>query len=422
MTPPGDYRAGWYHGWNIVAVCVISGIAANALPVNAFSLFLHDWSLQFGAPVSTFQIGFAAFGIGCALIAPWIGTLADRYPVRRMFAVGLAGMALFCLGVSLASKVWQYLALFAVLLPFAVATTTSIPANVLISHWFVRRRGLALSLTAVGLGLGGVVMPPVIAATLASLGWRTIWRMTAIVIAVLILPLIIAVLRERPGERDGTQYLSDATNTGNAPAHGEATLRDILRRRNFWLLVIFYLPMVALYSGCAGNLAPIIASRGLPPRLAGIFLSLLSLTHLLATLAGGLLSDRFGNRRPLAGLAAAAAGGCALVAFGHTAPLMGAGFTLAGCSGAFWPLVAAAVAAEFGVDAVGRVFGMVSFFLPLAVLSPFVVARTQEASGSYVPALLILALLTLTGGAICLLWLREGDAPPPPLAPVVVNA
>jgi MFS family permease len=414
MTPlPGTARTRWYHGWNIVAVCIVSGSAANVLPVNAFSLFLHSWSLQFGAPVSTFQIGFAAFGIGCALIAPWIGTLADRYPVRRMFALGLGSMALFCLGLSLASKVWQFLALFAVLLPFAVTTTTSIPANVLISRWFVRRRGLALSLTAVGLGLGGVIVPPLIAITLDSLGWRTIWRATSIAIAVVILPLTVAVLRERPDAHDGTRYLSGGTKADSTPAsaasaaQGEPRWRVILTRRNFWLLVVFYLPMVALYTGCAGNLAPIIASRGLPPGLAGVFLSLLSLVHLLATLAGGILSDRYGNRRPLAGLAAAAASGCALIAMGHTAPVLGAGFTLAGCSGAFWPLVAAAIAAEFGANAVGRVFGMVSFFLPLAVLSPFIVARTQEAAGSYVPALLTLTVLTLSGGAACLLWLRE---------------
>jgi hypothetical protein len=40
-------------------------------------------------------------------------------------------------------------------------------------------------------------------------------------------------------------------------------------------------------------------------------------------------------------------------------------------------------------------------------MTSFVVARTQEATGSYVPALLTLTLLTLTGGAACLLGLRE---------------
>jgi len=52
----------WYHGWNIVAVCVLAGIAASALPINAFSLFLHDWSVQLHSPISTLQLGIAACG------------------------------------------------------------------------------------------------------------------------------------------------------------------------------------------------------------------------------------------------------------------------------------------------------------------------------------------------------------------------
>jgi MFS family permease len=404
----------WYHGWSIVAVCILAGIAASALPVNAYSLFLHDWSTLYAVPVSTLHIGFAAFGVGCSLIAPLIGMLADRYPIRRMFVLGLVTLIAFSVSLSLATRVWQYFTLFAVILPFAVTATTSLPANVLIARWFVRRRGLALSLTAVGLGLGGVVMPPIVASTLATLGWQTIWRLGAIVTALVVLPLVLLVLRERPVAADGTRYLSDDAAVGHEPADTSLRWRDILTRRIFWLLVIVYLPMLASYIGCAGNLAPIVASRGLDPRVAGTFLSLLSLAQLAATLAGGLLSDRFGNRWPLAGLAAVTACGSALVALGHSTLSLGIGFLLVGAGASFWPLIASAIAVEFGAGAVGRVFGMVSFFLPFAVWSAYIVARTQEATGSYAPALLTITSLALAGGASCLLWLREKVAVPLP--------
>jgi hypothetical protein len=42
MTAPP--RRGWYHGWNIVGICILAQIAGNALTVSAFSLFLKDWS------------------------------------------------------------------------------------------------------------------------------------------------------------------------------------------------------------------------------------------------------------------------------------------------------------------------------------------------------------------------------------------
>src|SRR5215475_10760404 len=97
MELRGTSTLGWYHGWNIVAVCVLAGIASSALPINAFSLFLHDWSAELHAPISTLQLGLGACGLGCALLSPFVGVLADRYPGRWLFGAGLVGIALFCL-------------------------------------------------------------------------------------------------------------------------------------------------------------------------------------------------------------------------------------------------------------------------------------------------------------------------------------
>jgi MFS family permease len=410
MATGGASNSRWYYGWNVVAVCVLAGIAASALPINAFSLFLGEWTAQLHVPVSTLQIGIGACGLGCAVFSPIAGILADKYPGRRLFGIGLAGMSLFCLGISWVTQVWEYLVLYALVLPVSLLLSTSILANAVVSRWFVRRLGLALSITAFGLGMAGVVMPPIVAATMPTIGWRGIWRIGGIIIAVIILPLVIAVLRDRPTERDGLYYLTPEGD--RAPPHasnGSSVLRwrDIFARRNFWLLIAVYVPMLALYGGCGQNIAPLATSRGLTPQTAGVLLSLLSLSQLGATLIAGLLSDRFGNRLPLAGLAFATAIGGVLVAFGSSTGVIGLGVILAAFGGSFWPLIAAAIAAEFGATAVGRVFGLVIFFLPLTVIAPFAVAKTQEASGSYAPALLVMTALTFAGGAACLLWMRE---------------
>ena len=410
MATGESRKWGWYYGWNIVGVCVLAGIAASALPINAFSLFLSGWSAELHAPVSTLQLGLGSCGLGCALFSPLVGILADKYPGRWLFAVGLAGMALFCLGISFVTKIWEYLVLYAVVGPVSILLSTSLLANAVVSRWFVRRLGLALSLTAVGLGMAGIVMPPIVAATMPTLGWRGIWRIGGIIIGVIILPLVIAVLRDRPTERDGVYYITPSSSAvSHHHSHGPGGLRwrDILARRNFWLLVIVYVPMLALYGGCGQNVAPIATSRGLSQQTAGVLLSLLSLSQLAATLVVGLLSDRFGNRLPLAGLAFGTAIGGVLVAFGNGAATLGLGIILAGFGGAFWPLIAAAAAVEFGASSVGRVFGLVTFFLPLTVLAPFAVAKTQETTGSYTPALLVITALTVAGGAACALLMRE---------------
>src|SRR4051812_5666412 len=255
----GNPNSGWYYGWNVVAVCVLAGIAANALPIKAFLLFLGEWTAQLHVPVSTLQIGIGACGLGCAIFSPIAGILADKYPGRWLFGIGLVGVALFCLGISWVTRVWELIVLYALVLPVSLLLSTSILANAVVSRWFVRRLGLALSITAFGLGMAGVVMPPIVAAALPTIGWRGIWRIGGIVTAVIILPVVIAVLRDRPSERDGIHYLTPAG--GRAPAHGRGPpsalrWRGIFARRNFWLLIAAYVPMLALYGGGGEKISP----------------------------------------------------------------------------------------------------------------------------------------------------------------------
>ena len=409
-------RRGWYHGWNIVAVCVLSSAVANGLPVNAFSLFLQDWSTQLHAPISFFQLGLAALGLFSAFCAPYVGVLSDKYPARWLMGGGLLGMALLCICVSLVRTSWQLLALFMIVLPVAVVFSTTLPQNAVVSRWFVRRLGLALGLTAFGLGIAGVVLPPIVATLLPVFGWRMIWRVSGLFIALVVAPLVVWVVRDRPAARDGMDYV--VTDGGSSARHGHGhgaglgsnglTWRIVFARRNFWLLVAVFLPMLGLYGGCLNNLAPIASTQGLSRQTAGALMSALSFAHICSTLICGLLSDRFGNRLPLAGLAMAAGVGGMMVALGHGTANLGVAVVLIGLSGGMWPLLAAAVAAEFGAGGVGRAFGLLMMFLPVIVLVPFIVAKVHEVFGSYAPSLIGLSALTIAAGTACLLLMREG--------------
>lgn len=122
----------WYHGWNIVAVCVLSQVAVSGLTVNAFSLFLHDWPAQLHTPVSTLQLGFAAFGLVTAMLSPLAGLFADKYPSRLLFGAGLLLMTLVCIAMSFITAPWQFLALYAVPVSVVACLASLIPANAVV--------------------------------------------------------------------------------------------------------------------------------------------------------------------------------------------------------------------------------------------------------------------------------------------------
>jgi MFS family permease len=408
-TPP----RGMYYGWNIVAVCILSQTVANGLTYNAFSLFLRDWSAQLHAPISSLTLAVAAMTMVCAVMSPLVGVLADKYPARGLFACGLLGIAAFYFAISAVTATWQILALYGLLAPISLTLSTAIPANALITRWFVRRRGLALGLSSFGIGMAGVILPPIVAAALPTGGWRTIWRVGGLIVAVVVVPLVVFVIRNRPTEREGLHYLSgddkpkpSGHHYGHATGVSQLGWREVIGRRNFRLLVAIYLPMMMLYSASGQNMAPYAASHGLSQQSAGVLLSVLSLTHVVATLVLGLLSDRFGNRLPLAGLAVAMTVGAAFLILAAGLPAITIGCALIGFGGGVFTLLAAAIALEFGAEGVGRAFGLSMFFIPIGSLSPFVMAKTQEITGSYVPALIGFAILVVVAGILSLL-LRE---------------
>jgi MFS family permease len=349
VTPDIGARRGWYHGWNIVAACALAEAMANGLPVNAFTLFLQDWSAELHAPISSLQLGLAALGIFSSVLAPFVGVLVDRKPARLLMGGGLLTLALFEIGISFVTTMWQFLALYILLLPTAVVFSTTLPANAIVSRWFVRRLGLALGLTAFGLGLAGVVLPQLIAALL-PLGWRMIWRMMGVLVGLVVTPIVVWALRDHPANRDGLHYLTPEHSTRPPVSHpvvggnGGLGWRDVLARRNFWLMVIVYLPMLALYGGCAHNLAPIGVGLGLSRQAAAALVSIFSLSHVSSTLVVGFLSDRFGSRLPLAALATATALGGIIVATSSNATSLTIGTAFVGLSGGMWPLLGAASA------------------------------------------------------------------------------
>jgi len=404
---------GWYYGWNVIAIAVLAQIAANGIALNAFSLFLHDWSSELHSPISALQLAIVPMLLISSLLSPLAGILADKFPARWLMGGGLLGIAAFCLLLSAVKATWQVYVLYGTLLPLAVGFSTTVVANALVSRWFVRRIGLALGLTAFGVGLSGALLPPVIGAAMPSVGWRGIFRIASLVIGFVVVPLVLIALRDRPSALEGIHYLSGQGNAHPHRGHGQIGARggglgwrDVISRKNFWLLLAVFLPIMAIYGGCTQNLAPIAASHGLNQRSAGTLLSVVSVAHVTSSLMLGLVSDRFGNRLPLAGLSVVMAGAAVLTAFSISLPGMATAAALIGIGGGVWTLLAAAVAAEFGADGFGRAFGLLVAFLPLDGLVPFAIAKTQESAGSYAPALLALAVIAVLGGGLCLL-IRE---------------
>jgi MFS family permease len=400
---------GWYYGWNIVAICVLTQIAANGLVFYAMPLFLKPWSDELHAPISDILLAYLPMMMLTSLSSPFIGALADRKPAQSLLGIGLVGLVLIHLAVSVATKAWQIQALYAFALPLPACLASALVCNPVVSRWFIKRAGLALGLSAFGIAITGIVLPPLVAEVMPLIGWRNVWLAAALVIGLVILPITLLVMRDRPTEREGMHYLTtDGEVQVSHHGHNGSPLRwrDVLKRGNFWLLASLLIVVMNVYMGSLENMAPIALSRGFDQRTAGILLSILSFSHVASTLLMGVASDKFGNRVPLAFLSLTAASGAMLLGFGASLGTLVGGAAAVGLGGGIWPLLAAAIRAEFGAADMGSAFGMLMMTLMVPAVMPSMIARVQEVTGAYGSAMLALAVLALISG-VCVLQLQE---------------
>src|SRR5690242_5706739 len=149
----------WYSGWTIVAVsCVAVGIGMGARAVVGVVLAALFETFGWGRAATAGALS-VSFVVSMLSMPGW-GALLDRWGPRRVLAgaalVGSAGLAV----AAASQELWHlYLGLGllggAGLAPFWATTF-----GVVISNWFVRRRGLAIGIVAAGSGLGILLLAP----------------------------------------------------------------------------------------------------------------------------------------------------------------------------------------------------------------------------------------------------------------------
>jgi MFS family permease len=129
-----------------------------------------------------------------------------------------------------------------------------------VNHWFRRKRGLAMSIVQTGQSIGGVVIVPLVALVVLTLGWRAAAFWSGVVV-LLLLPLV-GLMRGSPESMglvpDGEREASPAATGRLPPARGTARVHDPrgVAVAAFWLLAAFHGLRNVPYSGVTVHFVP----------------------------------------------------------------------------------------------------------------------------------------------------------------------
>ncbi len=280
---PIDSGSAWLRLFVAVVLSTIGGVGMwsvmVALPViqTDFGVSRADASL----PFTMVMFGFAGGGI-------LMGRVADRFGIAVPLAIGTLASTAGYLATGMSSSLWQ-VALAHGLIGLGCSATFG-PVMADISHWFVRRRGIAVAIAASGNYFAGTIWPPVVQHFIAADGWRATHAGIGLFCLVTMLPLVL-LLRRRIED-----HHSDAAGAAAARRQAEApfsplTLQILLCIAGVACCVAMSMPQVHIVAYC-GDLGYGVA-RGAE------MLSMMLGFGIISRIASGFIADRIGGVRTL---------------------------------------------------------------------------------------------------------------------------
>jgi MFS family permease len=255
------------------------------------------WEIIAIMPAVQLEFGVDRAGASLPYTLTMIGFGVGNFVIGK--AVDRFGVSLSLIGAAVGVAVGLYLATIStsiVMMSFAqllIGLASAVgfgPLIADISHWFLKRRGIAMAIVASGNYLSGSIWTLVLADTLNTQGWRGVYILLAIVTLVVVIPLALILRRRLPEEAHAQ---AEAVSLANAKTSGlsPTALACLLGLAGVGCCVAMSMPQVHIVSYCV--------DLGYGPAVGAEMLSLMLLGGVGSRLISGMLADKLGGVKTL---------------------------------------------------------------------------------------------------------------------------
>ena len=400
---------GW---WTVLAGSFLSAWGIG-FQVHGFSALFKPIASELGFSRAVTSAATSIGRLGYGLEAPLAGGLVDRFGPRFLITIGMFIAGLGLILMNFINSLWTFYVVWGIILGTGINIGLEIPVDKAIASWFVKKRGIALSVRWLFTGLAGLVLL-FVAWLISTQGWRMTCVIGGLGIWCVGLPLAWLFVRPRRPEYYG--LLPDGTTTEVEPDEEvsrtidrgvnyaaevqevEFTLRQALRTRAYWLLIAAVSVRMVGFSAILTHGVPFLTDMGFQPVKAAALLGIITLASTPSRLIGGFLMDRVQARYLrflMAGAFLIQAAGVATFLLNQTTAMIYVFLVL------FWvgvgislPLEAGIRARYFGRKAFGSIGGTSMIFTtPVGVVAPIYAGWVYDNTGSYIPAFTLFAAL-----------------------------
>ena len=406
-----------YH-WVILVCCVLTLMFTYATRFSLSQLFSTEILSETGFASSAYFLSTTIASVVCIFTSPIAGKLLRGKYMRLTFLICCIGTMGFYSCYGLCRELWQFWLVGALQGFFAMGACT-MPVNIMITNWFEKSRGLMISIATMGISIGGTVLSPFISWCIQNYGWRKAYFMLGALCLIFMIPIAGFIVRRTPQEVGLEPYghgeeMTTGTSKKKAVVQSSwnATLKEARQTPIFWMFIIG--AFLIYFTSCImSHMSYYLRSEGgFDAGSIAAYISLYSTIAIFGKLVLGTIFDRFGSK---AGIAF----GCGTFFLFLTA------FYLV--QGSQFMLYAAAVLYGFGTCAVtvsipimitsifgarnySEIYGFTcSFTMAASAIGPSAIGLIYDLTGSYKPAILTLAVLTLLSIVIMFICINLGQ-------------
>jgi MFS family permease len=265
--------------------------AIGGIGMWAYVLVLPAVEADFDVDRAGASLPFTLTMVGFAFGNFMFGRLVDRVGIVPPMIIGAVALGAGFVLAAMSAAIWQFAIIHGLLIGIGMSVTFG-PLIADVSHWFDRRRGIAVAATATGNYVAGTVWPTILQGFVETDGWRATYMGIGVACVATMVPLVLLLRRRAPGlDHAGLAEPAVVPPPLAAIDLSPRALQILLAIAGVGCCVAMSMPQVHIVAYCV--------ELGFGPARGAEMLSLMLAGGLASRLVSGFLADYIGGIRTL---------------------------------------------------------------------------------------------------------------------------
>ena len=385
-----------FYGWNNAALLFLIQFGASGFVYFAYSAIFPamveamEWNR--GSASIAHSLGFLMLGLFYPVTAFLISKIGVRMTLTTGLSVMLAGLLMV---IFLVTEVWQWIAVWGIVMGISFALTGPIVGQSLVIHWFNIRRATVLGIFITGSAIGGFFAQPLLTTIMDRFGsWQSGWVLSAAVVLIAIIFAQFLINRpddigQFPDNVDPNLAVDEETAQARKPktyrsAHNWA-LGEVFRTPAIFQMMIIAVTYLGIGTFIITHGALYLTDIGISKLETASLMGIFILGSGVGRIPAGILGDRIEMRWLVAGIMGMFWISFTLFSMVDDFLLLAiTGFIAGTCYGGKFAIAPAQMSNYFGAESFAKINSTFApLLLPFVATIPAGAGYIFEAQGSY---------------------------------------